>query len=134
MTEENEEPINLIPLLTRTFAWDVLPCNMVNDFFPTLGLVPGSPEGVANEHHAKHVRFDRVAPIRGVVEVYTAIVSDVITKVMLHYDDENRRAALDAGPLKQMTAQNQEVIRIALYASLSQMLENGILTLGKAVV
>jgi hypothetical protein len=32
-----------------------------------------------------------------------------------------------------MTDQNAEIIRIALYASLSQMLDNGVLVYGKAL-
>jgi hypothetical protein len=133
MADENET-IDLVPLLKRTFAWDVLPCGQAASFFPCLGLLPGSDEGTEAEHAAKHDRFDRLQPVRGVVEVYTSIVSDVITKVMLRYDLEENRVKLDeSGALQAMTEQNQEIIRIALYASLSQMLDNGVLEYGKAL-
>lgn len=134
MAEEENETIDLVPLLRRTFAWDVLPCSQATSFFPCLGLLPGSDEGTDAEHAAKHDRYKRLDPVRGVVEVYTSIVSDVITKVMLRYDMDENRAKLDeSGALQAMTEQNAEVIRIALYASLSQLLDNGVLAYGKAL-
>lgn len=132
--DEDNGFIDLLPLLKRTFAWDVIPCAQVEQFFPCLDLLQGSEEGHEMEHQAKHDRYLRLDTISSVVEVYVAVVSDIITKVMLRYDlEENRSKLEDTGALKLMTEQNQEIIRISLYAGLAELFDSGIITYGKAV-
>lgn len=134
MTDSQEEPINLVPLLRRTFAWDVLPCEYVGQFFPCLDLVPGSTEGHQAEHEAKHDRLNKLAPIKNYLEVYSILASEIITKVMIRYDIEENRELVDrTGALKLLQEQNADIIRTALFSSVAQMLDNGVVTLGKAV-
>jgi hypothetical protein len=130
----DEEPINLVPLLKRTFVWDVTPCQMVSQFFPALDLVPASVDGNDSEHTAKHQRLQRLDPIKAMIEVYAVIASEVISKVMLRCDvNETRQKLEDTGMLTIIIEQNQEIIRAALFASISQMLDTGVLTYGKGL-
>lgn len=134
VTDDEDEYIELLPLIRRAFAWDVIPCHEVGNFFPLFDLLPGSEEGHEKEHRAKHDRYERLAPITTAIDVYSAVVSDIITKVMLRYDMPEYRSKLeDTGALKLMSEQNLEIIRIATYASLAELFDSEIITFGKAV-
>jgi hypothetical protein len=119
-----------IPSLKRRMAWDILPCDTVNDFFPKVGLNASAPDGAEIEHEDAHRRLELLAPILGSVHLTTQIASAVIGAAILEthgqgLNDEQKQGVLLATMQRTLTG---------VQAVLCELLDLGILAYGTGKV
>lgn len=114
--------------LLRELTWDIVPCGQVRDFMPSLGLTPASDDVNEMEHQESHVRLDRLLPIAEVIDDQCHGAAHVITAVMLRQDLE---CELDPEIEKHMLNQNESVLYSGTIAIISNLIDSGVLVLGK---
>lgn len=77
------EVIDVTELMKRRFVWDVLPCPMVPEFIPRMGLVGASDGGNAIEHRESHTRLNRIGPIHSTVASFSKMAATAAAKAIL---------------------------------------------------
>ena len=78
-----EGPIDLTPVLTRRFVWDIMPCDQVADVLKLLGLPPsGSDEGTNVDHMESHARLARVGPLEEHLQAFAPVLGVITAKSM----------------------------------------------------
>ena len=123
--------IDLKPLLLRKMAWDIIPCNAVELYWDKLGLTPSSDECSELEHTESHSRLNQIAPLVNYVEIYAALIAQVVTALMVPDEDAPEDGELmEDSRYQAMEVQNREVLRSGLYAGLAQLFDTGIITYG----
>lgn len=126
----DEQILTSLPALKRRIAWDILPCDIVNDFFPKVGLNPSDSEGVEIEHEDAHKRLLLLAPIMPSVHMTTQIASAVIGAAILETHGQGLSEAQQQGVLLGTMANTLAGVQ----AVLCELLDLGILTYGTGKV
>lgn len=126
-----DEEIDLTPVVRQRLAWDICDCQEIDDLWEELGLIPPGEDVAEAAHHESHERMATVAPLITLGDVYVLLTSDIISRIMKHHFEKSGGEMTDA--MKSiMAAQNQEVIRGAIYPILAHMLESGVIQFGPA--
>lgn len=130
----DEEPVDIMPVMRQRLAWDIVPCEDIEKLWAKLDLVPPGEEVAEAEHQESHRRMITVAPLITWAEVYIALTTDIISRVMIAHLEERikggQQEQLPEQALEIMTAQNQEVVRGAVYPILAHMLEMQLIEFG----
>lgn len=129
MSSEFNEEYDEVPLLVRKMVWDILPCDEVEELFPALGLTPSGEDVADMEHEESHERLSMVEPLSGVVEVYSAVAADVMTKAFVNSVDEDVPPAHEAI----FREQNQMLLSAGVIAVIAQLLDTGKLQYGEDI-
>ena len=124
------EALDITAVVQQRLAWDIVSCEEISEVWSHLNLVAPS-EDVAEVMHAEsHRRMETVEPLGLIGDVYIALASDIISRLMSkHYEEEHGQMPSDAEQ-SIMRQQNQEVIRGAIYPIIAHLLETGMLKLG----
>jgi hypothetical protein len=129
MSDEMDAPIDITAALQQRLAWDIIPCDVISNYWETLDLVPPQEDVAEMAHQESHKRMMTVAPLLPAGEVFVILATDIISHIMI-----SNMSSMDADEQKQavgvMVAQNREVVRGAFYPILAHMLESGYIQLG----
>lgn len=120
-------PQNEWPGALRRYAWDILPCDIVNSFLPALTLHPSSEEGVEVEHKASHERRKLAWDLSALIECHAAFAARVLSAFALRLD---KNTAPDQAILQQVTLQYGENVQYGAYAVIANLLAEGYLQPG----
>lgn len=125
------EPVDFKALLLRRFAWDSMPCNLVEALLPHLGLTIGTPEGLDHEHAESHHRMAAVFPYEHLLRDYAMILSTVLSTAIT----EAQGVADAMSPADQIgfVRQNAELILSGSRSVLAQLFFSGLATYGPLV-
>ena len=124
----SEGPIDMTPLLTRRFAWDITQCPLVPELLEALHMQLGSKEGMEQDHRESHARMSVVFPLEGMVQGYSHVLASVVTKALMITN------AVDIDPENEASfvRQNHEVISSSVRAVIAQLMFAGVLQFGPA--
>jgi hypothetical protein len=111
--------------LLRRFVWDITPCPDVNDLLTALGLTHGSEEGQAIDHRDSHARLGQVYPLELILQVYSGIMSRVVTTAMSEAAGITEDVDMEA-----FAVQECNVILSATRAIIAQLMDVKLLTYG----
>lgn len=128
MEQEQDEVLNLHPLVKTKLAWDLLPHNKMRDWLPRLGLTPSAEDVHDLEHKEAHARAATVEPIAELADIYAAIIADVQTVYLAHESGTTTEAQAE------FTDYVFQLNRSAILAVLTEFLSDGILAYGPAIV
>ena len=121
---EDIGPVDLVPILTRRYAWDTLPCDAVEDIMPALGLPPSSDEGADIEHAESHRRVAMVYPL----ETFLVQSSGVLGKILARAMSDAAGVTDNLGDgMTPFAEQNAEVVLASARAVIAQLMDEGIL-------
>lgn len=121
------DKMDALPLLIRRIAWDIIPCDEVEDLFPKLGLTPASEEVFEMEHTESHRRVDLCEPLINYIEVFAEVTNQIIKAYILR-DTEEDESGISTAYLDLLVKQNLSVMRRGIYATLAQLLDTGVIT------
>lgn len=120
-------PVDMTPLLTRRFAWDVMQCSLVPGLLEALQMQLGSEEGMNHDHRESHHRMSAVMPLEGMLQAYGHILASVLTKAML------MTQGIEPGDEEEgFVLQNRELIVAASRATVAQLMASGVIQYGPA--
>jgi hypothetical protein len=121
---------DITPAIQQRLAWDIVPCEEVQDIWRYLDLIPPSEDVAEVAHAESHNRLDTLMPIAIVGEIYITLAAEIVSKVMLkHYEDQHGEQPTDVEQ-SVMAAQNHEVIRGSVFPIIAHLMETGMLQLG----
>lgn len=120
--------IDLTPLITRRIAWDMLPHDHVIDTLQEMGLVLGDQQILDMEHKESHKRQEKMADLLPIVRKFSKIAASVFTEAFMHPVEDSD---LPEGVRDQFNNQNSELINAGVFAVIGQLLDAGVLTLGR---
>lgn len=132
---DDNERIDIVPMIQHRLLWDILPCDQVPEYWGAMKLVPPGPDVSKAAHTESHARLRRVAPLQNVCEMYVVLTADIITEVMYkqmltNVDPEDAHMMEMAEQAHtNMQAQNREVVRGSLYATLAHLVEGGFIAI-----
>lgn len=133
--DNEQQPIDLIPMVQHRLLMDILPFGDVKQFWGALSLVPPSPDVEEILNAESNARMQKVAPLAPVCEMYVVLAADIITEAMYQRlvaaQDQDDAMALEQarGMRPMMLNQNREVVRAALYPTLAHMIDGGFITI-----
>lgn len=127
MTEDIGLP-DLTAVLQRQLVLDLVPCGKGQQAINSIGMVPASTEGAEVEHIMSHARLDKIAPINGPIQVYSAMVAEIWTKLFLTNQPEGMIPETFHGQIYE--AQVSHIYQ-ATAAILANMIDSGILSIGQ---
>jgi hypothetical protein len=110
----------------RKIAWDLLPCQLAEQYMPILNLVPASDQGAEVEHAASHKRMELQEPLQRVLPAYSAMASRVLAGHALRLHDGPEPEAV----VGVVTGQFQQTIHAGASAIIANLLDQGYLQLG----
>jgi hypothetical protein len=117
----------MVPVLIRKYAWDIIPHEHTLSFLPVLGLIPASAEGVSVEHHDTHRRISLQSPIQNLISVHAVLAARATAAFALRLD---LNTETDPKIVQMVTTQFAETIHIGATAIIAHFLEEGYLQLG----
>jgi hypothetical protein len=125
-----EDALDITAVIQQRLAWDIVPCDEIDDMWQQLELVKPSEDVAEIAHSESHERLATIEPLALIGEVYVTLASDIISKVMSkHFEDLHGSQPSDAEK-SILNQQNQEVIRGALFPIIAHLMETGMLQLG----
>lgn len=135
--EQADETIDATPAVQQRLAWDIVPCEQINEeMWRALGLMPPSQDVADAAHQESHDRIALCSPLVPFTEVHIALVNDIVTKLMMKYAGDKVPGHAHEIPqafTDSLAVQNGDVIRAAIYPILAAMIEAGIITYGPAM-
>src|ERR1700691_3508733 len=133
----DEAPVDTTPVVQQRLAWDIVPCEQINeDMWHALGLNPPSQDVADAAHAESHERMNVCQPMVPFTEVHVALTADIITRMMAKFAADKVPGNTVEVPeqfLNTLARQNTDVIRAAIYPLLAFMMEAGIITYGPAM-
>jgi hypothetical protein len=121
---ELDEPLDLIPILTRKLTWDSLPCDEVEGILAKLGLTPSHPDGAEIEHQNSHDRITMVMPMEPVLQQLASVLGTIVSLAMT--EEKGVTEQLGDG-MEPFAEQNAEVALTASRAVLAALFDEGII-------
>jgi hypothetical protein len=125
-----EKPLDLLPLIKRRMAWDVVPCPDQPDILKKMGLLPGSEQGNDLEHKASHVRLNQIAPIQHWLSVMSGAAGEAAARAIL----ESHGIEVDEGLENPQMQHYIRVVYATSVAVVANLLDYGIIEFGKGTV
>jgi hypothetical protein len=126
---EDGETVDMTAVLLRRFAWDTMPCPLVNDLLTKLGLTHGSEEGQEVDHRESHQRLAAVWPLEQFFRRFSEVLGVVAATAML----QAKGIELEGDQSVQFANQNASVILASARAMVAQLMYSGLLQYGPAV-
>lgn len=134
---EDETPLDTTPVVQQRLAWDIVPCEAINeDMWHALGLIPPGQDVADAAHQESHDRLSVCQPMVPFTEVHMALAADIVTRMMLKFAADKMPGHTIEIPqqfLDSLSHQNVDVMRAAIYPLLAAMMEAGIITYGPAL-
>ena len=120
------DDFDMTPMMLRRMSWDALPCDAVPEIHRRLGLATaGDPDQEDMDHLDSHERLKLVAPLVSTIDFLTPLMAQIISKtILIDVSGDTETTELIE---RQLNDQNESVIRAALVAVLTQLLDNGVL-------
>lgn len=131
VTSDSDDAISakeITAILTRRFAWDVMPCPEVNGLLTALGMVHGSEEGELMDHTASHQRMALAYPLELLLQAYSSVLGTVVSTAYTEAAGVTSSMGDDASIV--FAEQNAEVVLAGARAIIASLLDNGILDYG----
>lgn len=123
-----EESVDGRPLMLRNLAWDMLPCDIVEEYLTSKGL-PASKEVAEMEHEASHARLNQVGPIYPVMTLIAHLVGETQVGAIAMQHPE----LLDKDGVEEATMVYATQIAASSLAMLSMLIELDLVTVNKQV-
>ena len=124
----SQGPIDMTPLLTRRFAWDITQCPLVPELLEALHMPLGVEEGMQQDHRESHARMSVVLPLEGMIQGYSHVLASVVTKALMI----TNAVSIDPENEASFVRQNHEVISSSVRAVLAQLMFAGVIQFGPA--
>ena len=121
-------PVDMTPLLTRRFAWDITQCALVPQLLEALHMQLGSEEGMNQDHRESHQRMASVLPLENMIQAYGHVLASVVTKALM----VTNAVDIDEANEASFVSQNHEVITSSVRAVLAQLMFAGVIQYGPA--
>lgn len=115
----------------RQYAWDMIPCEKVDDFMPVWDMIPGSMDVAEMEHAASHRRLDRVLAVAPDFAEQCAQAAKVATAVIFRLDQNDGAIAEEI--IGTVEYQNTVVVYGASLAIIADLMESGLLQEARGV-
>jgi hypothetical protein len=124
------DALDITAVIQQRLAWDIVSCDEIRETWKYLDLVQPSEDVAEVAHLESHKRLRTVEPLALIGDVYITLAADIISKLMAkHFEEQNGCMPTDT-ERSVMMAQNNEVIRGALFPIIAHLMETGMLQLG----
>lgn len=128
------EALDITAVIQQRLAWDIVPCDEIDDMWQTLELIAPSEDVAEAAHAESHIRMTTVEPLASIGEIYITLTADIISKVMARHWQEIHGEHPSDEEQSVMRQQNAQVIQSAVFPIIAHLMETGMLQLGPTAV